>query len=318
MSTSQAPTTPVIRTQALPVDTKEIRINPPKPFDGNRNNLASFIQDIYVYLTLNRHIYDSQEKKIIFALSYLTEGTAKAWKEAFLGEILSQRPANFGTYEEFITRLQTAFSASDVEGEARAQLRQLKQGKSTADEYISEFWILAGRSKITDDKALIEYFMEGIHTSILAKIFALDKIPTTISEWYEKASRFDAQYRRFQEISGRKKGTNITPTRFTTASPKYVSSKDPNAMDIDRLTTEEIERHKKERRCFNCHRIGHQAKECRSGKTPDNSQDNQSYKYQGVKKTATTARAMIRNLVEDMDPEEKEKLMDDITKEQDF
>ena len=53
MSTSQAPTTPVIRTQALPVDTKEIRINPPKPFDGNRNNLASFIQDIYVYLTLN-------------------------------------------------------------------------------------------------------------------------------------------------------------------------------------------------------------------------------------------------------------------------
>ena len=120
MSTSQAPTTPVIRTQALPVDTKEIRINPPKPFDGNHNNLASFIQDIYVYLTLNRHIYDSQEKKIIFALSYLTEGTAKAWKEAFLGEILSQRPANFGTYEEFITRLQTAFSASDVEGEARA------------------------------------------------------------------------------------------------------------------------------------------------------------------------------------------------------
>jgi len=35
--------------------------------------------------------------------------------------------------------------------------------------------------------------MEGIHTLILSKIFALDKIPTTIKEWYDKTSRFNIE-----------------------------------------------------------------------------------------------------------------------------
>ena len=88
--------------------------------------------------------------------------------------------------------------------------------------------------------------MEGIHTSILSKIFALDKIPTMINEWYDKTSRFDAQYRRFQEISSQNKG--FTPQARKTNAPRYVHSpRDPNAMDIDRLTTEDRELCMKER-----------------------------------------------------------------------
>jgi len=199
---------------------KELRINPPKVFDGNQDNFIPFVQDARVYLSLNDKSYNTNQKKIIYVLSFINEGTAKTWKEAFLDSIFSDKNQDYGKFTDFLLNIKGAFSTADSEGEAQAQLRR----------------ILAGWSRISDDKALIEYFMEGIHTSILSKIFALDKIPTTIREWYDKTSQFDAQYQRFQEISSWNKG--FTPQARKTNAPQYVHSpRNPNAMDIDCLTT---------------------------------------------------------------------------------
>jgi len=234
----QPPVQPPVKppTQEEAMSEKELRINPPKVFDGNRDNFIPFIQDAQVYLSLNDKSYNTDQKKIIYVLSFMNEGTAKTWKEAFLDGVFNNINQDYGKFNDFLLNIKGAFSTADSEGEARSQLRQLKQGKGTADEYISQFRILAGRSKISDDKALIEYFMEGIHTSILSKIFALDKIPTTIREWYDKTSQFDAQYQRFQEISSWNKG--FTPQARKTNAPQYVHSpRNPNAMDIDCLTT---------------------------------------------------------------------------------
>ena len=64
--------------------TKELRINPPTNFTGNRDDLDNFVQDCTLYLTLNKTVYETDEKQIIFMLSYMTERTAHAWKEAFV------------------------------------------------------------------------------------------------------------------------------------------------------------------------------------------------------------------------------------------
>ena len=139
--------------------------------------------------------------------------------------------------------------------------------------------------------------MEGIHTSILSKIFTLNKIPTTIREWYDKTSQFDAQYQRFQEISSQNKG--FTPQARNTNTPCNIHSpRDPNTMDIDRLTTEDRELCMKEHRCFNCRKIRHNARDCRSKNT-------EGSQYQGIKKTAPTTRAMIHNLTKDMSTKER-------------
>jgi len=240
----------------------------------------------------------------------MNEGMAKTWKEAFLDSVFSDENQDYGKFTDFLLNIKGAFSTADSEGKARAQLWQLKQGKGTANEYISQFQILTGRSRISDNKALIKYFMEGIHTSILSKIFALDKIPTTIREWYDKTSQFDAQYRRFQEISSRNKG--FTPQERKTNAPWYIHSPhDPNAMDIDRLTTEDRELCMKECRCFNCCKIGHNARDCCSKNTKGG-------QYQGIKKTATTTWAMICNLTKDMSTKERNTIIWEAIEEEDF
>ena len=56
--------------------TTEIKLNLPKVFTGKQNNLNKFLQDMTLYLSINKEIYDKDEKKIAFMLSFMTEGDA--------------------------------------------------------------------------------------------------------------------------------------------------------------------------------------------------------------------------------------------------
>ena len=77
------------------------------------------------------------EKKIIFILSYITEGTARAWKETFVRDVINSQENNFGTLKQFIDNLKKACKASDADGDARAKLQQLKQEKDSMDNYVA-------------------------------------------------------------------------------------------------------------------------------------------------------------------------------------
>src|ERR1700678_4216164 len=68
--------TPIQSSSAMTDGTKELRINAPTNFTANRDDLDNFIQDCSLCMTLNGTIYNTDEKKIIFMLSFMTEGTA--------------------------------------------------------------------------------------------------------------------------------------------------------------------------------------------------------------------------------------------------
>ena len=62
----------------------ELKLKQPASFTGKRDELDDIIQDILLYLGVNDGIYDSDKKKIGYALTFMDEGDAKSWKSAFL------------------------------------------------------------------------------------------------------------------------------------------------------------------------------------------------------------------------------------------
>src|SRR6202522_2298137 len=289
--------------------TKELRINPPTHFTGKRDDLDNFMQDCTLYLTLNRAIYETDKKKFVFMLSYMTEGTACAWKEAFVRDVIDSPTNDFGSIKQFTVNLKKAFEASDSEGDARAKLRQLKQGKDSVDGYVAQFRILAGKARMTDDAALTEYFMEGINTGILQKIFAQERLPATITEWYERTSRSDSHYRRVQEILGRRCGTSgnaqMTNDMKKPFIPRFTpKEQNPNAMDVDRLSTNKRTEHVAKGQWFKRHGKENLAQNSEEQKP--------NQKFGQYKKTAKIVLAQIKNIVAGMDAQEKDETAADI------
>ena len=64
----------------------ELKLASPKPFTGNREDLNGFLLDLNLYLMVNNEIYDTSFKKIGYALSFMTSGDAKSWKDQYLKE----------------------------------------------------------------------------------------------------------------------------------------------------------------------------------------------------------------------------------------
>ena len=41
----------------------EVKLNPPKVFSGKRTELNKFLQDVLIYLMVNKEVYNNDEKK---------------------------------------------------------------------------------------------------------------------------------------------------------------------------------------------------------------------------------------------------------------
>ena len=101
---------------------KEIRINLPKKFSGLQSKAGPFLQDVTLYLTLNQEVYNDDNKKIVFALSFMNSGPAQAWKESFITQKTNVNGnMNLGTWVACKQALESAFLISNIPGNARAK-----------------------------------------------------------------------------------------------------------------------------------------------------------------------------------------------------
>jgi Domain of unknown function (DUF4939) len=149
--------------------TKELNLNKPEAFDGNRNNFKDFLQNVKVYMDVNHETYNSDLRKIAFVLSFMTAGAASTWKAQFIDEAYAKPiPANpndwLETYGQFRKNLTEAFSMFDSVGDALDELRSLRKKKTESiNEHIAKFKILATKSKInTTNPLTIELFKETL------------------------------------------------------------------------------------------------------------------------------------------------------------
>ena len=95
---------------------KEIRINLLKEFSRLQSEAGPFLQDVTLYLTLNQEV---DNKKIVFALSFMNSGPAQAWKESFITQKTDVNGnMNLGTWVAGKQALENAFLISNIPGNA--------------------------------------------------------------------------------------------------------------------------------------------------------------------------------------------------------
>ncbi|KIO00898.1 hypothetical protein M404DRAFT_109614, partial [Pisolithus tinctorius Marx 270] len=229
----------------------ELKIGAPSDFDGNQKNAMSWLYSVQTYLLVNEELYDTDTKKVVYALSYMKKDAATFQKTS-----LEKNPPSFGTFADFVKDFKASFTSADTAGTAIAKLRTLKQ-KDSVEQYITDFRTAAADSTIMEDVALIEFFSQGLKPFIANRIHMMETTPTKITEWYTQVQRFDAKWRKVNETFGRKEKKTFHPRN------NFAKEKDPNAMDVDgvRLSKEERDRHIKEGRCFGCGNKGHLSRE---------------------------------------------------------
>ena len=87
---------------------KEAKMMMPREFTGKRMDLNRFIMSCMAHLTINKELYQTDEKKIGFMLSLLNDGEAGAWKEQFIQEAFNETVTSgatemtFGSFVDFI------------------------------------------------------------------------------------------------------------------------------------------------------------------------------------------------------------------------
>ena len=321
--------------QALPLNKEtvkatEIKLNQPKPFTGKQEDLKKFLQDTNLYLLVNSKVYDTDIKKIAFALSFMNEGDTASWKEQLLEDVMALPTFDLGTWVQFKKDLNNAFKPYDAPGDAREEMKAIRMGNNTIEEHIVKFKMLVTTSDLNSNSpAVVNYFRDSLSIPLQRKILNLENPPKTLKEWYDWAQKIDNNFRRMQHILGRssdkKSSTNNEKKKEEKSGRRWTfQRKDPNAMDIDTMTTEQRDEAMKKGLCFGCGKQGHLSRDCPMKKRPTMRATPPSYALtwapaltntQKKKMSGKELYTHIRSLTAQMDEEEKEKFLNEAEEE---
>ena len=116
---------------------------------------------------------------------------------------------------------------------ARDELEALKQVSTQKDDgfqiYLSKFQYLVAQAQAGDTPAIRRLFAEGLDLQIATMIYSMEKVPTTLKAWMEKAIDFHKQQACIKAL---KNGKGLPLSSFPSNSH---SAKDPDAMDVDTI-----------------------------------------------------------------------------------
>ncbi|KAI5115450.1 hypothetical protein M0805_009659 [Coniferiporia weirii] len=256
---------------------KEINLAKPNKFDGTREYTRRFLSSCKTYLRINKHIYDTDELKINFVLSFMQTHTAGDWainRKSIASAYVIDSKGNktttivgYGTWDNFVKDFKTMFITTDDTNEAQQALIKLKQ-TGTAEDFNNQFQSLATHSGITSPEALIALYQAGLTPALLKSIYNRDTMPTTINAWYQAASRSDNIYQCLRAIQGPPPPTqqNNRFRKFSNTRPHTNSynttGTSPNINRPPRLTPKERDKCFKEGRCLACREKGHNSCDC--------------------------------------------------------
>ena len=255
-------------TTAAPPKPQELKLGQPSAFDGDPKKARPWINNTQLYLLMNKDVYDHDDKKRAFTLSFMKEGSARLWALTETETTFTNNPPGFRTWTDFLKRFSNSFIVKNTKEQAIAWLSTTKvNDKLNLLEYISKFKNNAALSGITDQNVLINFFSRGIPTQLMKRVYSMDTIPNTIEKWYLQTLHFKHVWEKTNEIA--KGWTNpFLPFQDNWNNNNHTQKKgDPNAMDVDaicieKLTPKECQRCFDNNLCFKCRKPRHRSSQC--------------------------------------------------------
>jgi hypothetical protein len=191
-----APVIPPVILAAPTTAMREIRLSVPPQFDGNRKKYTNFMQAVLLYIGINQHIFVTDEQKVGFTLSYMTEKEVSLWRDAWIRQNQVAGTIVYPTWAVFLTEVNAAFKPIDDISEVMHLMQQLRQGAKTAEELSTEWTLLARRAEIMNagNVTLINLYQKTLNRPLLEKILDGENVPRTIQGWLDRAVQMDNNY----------------------------------------------------------------------------------------------------------------------------
>ncbi|KAG2019729.1 hypothetical protein CC2G_005143 [Coprinopsis cinerea AmutBmut pab1-1] len=231
----------------------------PKRFNGNRYHYQAFRDAVDLFfITDDKH--DTDQKKIAFVLALLDEGEARIWRTNYLRQCRKNGKLDLGNFDELLKKLDDTFKQPEEEDEALFALNNMKQRPNErAEQTITRFReqaSLAGLDLTKNDRIAIDYLKDVLDPGLVDKVSLDVREPDTFEEWVKLAIKYDRVYRRNKLLKSLGKRGNTPNFRKTLSafarSTRNNSERDPDAMDIDAISTDERTRMMKTGSCFYC------------------------------------------------------------------
>ena len=159
-----------------PAATKVVK---PQTFGGTLSKVSEFVRVCRLYIKMRlRNV--PVEEQIQWVLSYIQRGLVDIWKKNVMEEI-EIGEIKFETAGEFLAEIRREFGGEDEKLVKVAELKKIKQGERTMEEFVQDFKRVV-RDSGHKGRPLIEEFKWCMNGSIRRKLMEVETQPGSIEQ----------------------------------------------------------------------------------------------------------------------------------------
>jgi len=201
-------------------------VNLLEPFDGSRQKVRGFVNQIRLTIAQRPRTYESHARKVALVGSLL-KGDALTW----FSPLYENSDPVLSDFESFIGALRARFDDPHRQRTAAYRLQSIRQGRRPTNAYATEFQLLLSDAG-WDDAAAMHTFKSGLNGEVKDLLLSLPR-PTDLANPITQAIECDERlYQRRLEQRRSYATTNSTFSERPSNMPSVTNpSSDPMQLD---------------------------------------------------------------------------------------